>query len=463
MFREGVWELRRPATHRPAVSRLPLWKLVVYGLPAIALAIPTIPVYVQLPSYYATAVGLSLSAVGAAMLGARLLDVVTDPLIGLLSDGRPTRFGRRKPWIALGALLGGYAMMQLFLPPAGASAFYLLLWASLLYLGWTLVAIPYAAWGAELSVDYHERACITAMREGAGLFGVLTAGALLAAMPHFGWSLGEAQASVGLAAILIGAPTLALLLWLVPEPGATGPAAARQDAAALVTGLQRNRPLLRLTLAWFMNGLANGLPAALFPLYVRQGLQVGEMLQGALIFAYFAAGIAAIPFWLWLSRRIGKHRTWCAAMLLCCAAFVAVPFIPAGQWPIFLAVCLLTGAALGADLALPPAMQADLVDYDAWKFGRPRAGLLFALWSMVSKLALAGAVGFAFPALDWLGFDANNSANPPQALLGLVVIYAVLPIVLKLVSIAIIWGHPLTARRQAAIRRRLGRRASRAE
>jgi len=444
-------------TCRPESPRLPLWILLVYGLPAIALAIPTIPVYVQLPSYYATEIGLSLSAVGGAMLAARLLDVVTDPLIGLLSDGRPTRLGRRKPWIAAGALLGGYAMMQLFLPPPGASAVYLLVWASLLYLGWTLVAIPYAAWGAELSADYHERARITSVREAASLFGVLAAGAMLAAGPQFGWSLSQSQASVGIAALLIGAPTLALLLWLVPESREAG-AAPRPGIAAMLAGLQHNRPFQRLMAAWFLNGLANGLPAALFPLYLRHGLQVGDQLQGALIFAYFAAGIAAIPLWLRLSRRIGKHRTWCAAMLLCCAAFVVVPFIAPGQWPVFLAVCIVTGAALGADLALPPAMQADLVDYDAWKFGRPRAGMLFALWSMASKLALAGAVGFAFPALDWLGFDANAAANPPQALLGLVVIYALIPVVIKLMTVALVWGHPLTARRHTAIRRRLARR-----
>ena len=447
-------------TARPSASpRLPLWSLLVYGLPAIALAIPTIPVYVQLPSYYATEIGLSLSAVGGAMLAARLLDVVTDPLIGLLSDGRPTRFGRRKPWIAAGALLGGYAMMQLFLPPAGASAFYLLIWASLLYLGWTLVAIPYAAWGSELSIDYHERARITSVREAASLFGVLAAGAMLAAGPQFDWSLSQSQASVGIAAILIGAPALALLLWLVPESGAADGARSKSGLGAVLAGLQHNRPFLRLIAAWFLNGLANGLPAALFPLYLRHGLRVSDQLQGALIFAYFAAGIAAIPLWLRLSRRIGKHRTWCAAMLLCCAAFVVVPFIAPGQWPVFLAVCLVTGAALGADLALPPAMQADLVDYDAWKFGRPRAGMLFALWSMASKLALAGAVGFAFPALDWLGFDANATANPPQALLGLVVIYALIPVVIKLTTVALVWGHPLTARRHTAIRRRLARRA----
>lgn len=447
-------------TARPPDSpRLPLWLLLVYGLPALALAIPTIPVYVQLPSFYATEIGLSLGAVGGALLAARLLDVVTDPLIGVLSDARPTRFGRRKPWIALGALLGGYAMMQLFLPPPGAGPAYLLLWAALLYLGWTLVAIPYAAWGAELSADYHERARITSLREGASLLGVLAAGALLAGGPQFGWSPADTQASVGFAAILIGAPTLALLLWLVPETRepAVGPVSPK--LGALLGGLQRNPPFLRLILAWLLNGLANGLPAALFPLYLRHVLQVGEHLQGMLIFAYFASGIAAIPLWLRLSRRIGKHRSWCAAMLLCCAAFILVPFLAPGEWQLFLVVCLVTGAALGADLALPPALQADVVDYDSWKFGRPRAGLLFALWSMASKLALAAAVGIAFPALDLLGFDATAAENTPRALLSLVVIYALVPVVIKLITVTLVWNHPLTSRRHRAIRHRLARRS----
>lgn len=444
------------SAHRP----LPSWVLILYGLPAVALAIPTIPVYVYLPSFYATEIGLSLTAVGAAMLAARLLDVVTDPLIGVLSDALPTRFGRRKPWIALGALIGGYAMMQLFMPAPGAGAGHLLLWAALLYLGWSLVAIPYTAWGAELSADYHERARITSVREGAGLLGVLLAGAVLAAGPRLGWTGGEGQVAVGLLAIALGAPALAAMLWAVPEiGGAPRPGPGRGEGArSLLAGLHRNRAFLRLIVAWFLNGLANGLPAALFPLYLAHGLRVGEELQGALIFGYFVSGVAAIPFWLRLSRRLGKHRAWCAAMLLCCAAFVVVPFIAPGDWPVFLAVCVVTGAALGADLALPPAMQADLVDYDAWKFGRPRAGILFALWSMASKLALAASVGIAFPVLDLLGFDAKATVNTPQALLGLAVIYALVPVVIKLITVALVWGHPLTERRHASIRSRLARR-----
>jgi Na+/melibiose symporter-like transporter len=447
-------------TAGPAHRPLPFWVLFLYGLPAVALAIPTIPVYVYLPSFYATEIGLSLTAVGAAMLMARLLDVVTDPLIGVLADALPTRFGRRKPWIALGALIGGYAMMQLFMPAPGAGPGDLLLWAALLYLGWSLVAIPYAAWGAELSTDYHERARITSVREGASLLGVLAAGAVLAAGPRLGWTGGESQVAVGMLAIALGAPALAAMLWAVPEMGDVarqGPGQSR-SARSLLAGLHRNRAFLRLIAAWFLNGLANGLPAALFPLYLTHGLRVGEELQGALIFGYFVSGVAAIPLWLRLSRRLGKHRAWCVAMLLCCAAFAVVPFIAAGDWPVFLAVCVVTGAALGADLALPPAMQADLVDYDAWKFSRPRPGILFALWSMASKMALAASVGIAFPVLDLLGFDAQAAVNTPQALLGLAVIYALVPVVIKLMTVALVWGHPLTERRHASIRRRLARR-----
>ncbi len=445
---------------RDAETALSARTLISYGLPAAALAIPTIPVYVQLPSFYAAEVGLGLTAIGVALFAARLLDVVTDPLVGLLCDARPTRFGRRKPWIAAGAVLGGISMMQLFAPPAGAGVAHLFAWAALLYLGWTLVAIPYAAWGAELSADYHQRARVTSVREGAGLLGILLAGALLAAGPPLGLAATATQSAVGWAAILLGAPSLAWLLWRVPEARGAGAGGAPIPLRALAGGLWRNRPFLRLVGAWFLNGVANGLPAALFPLYVGHGLQLDDRFAGGLIFTYFASGIAAIPLWLMLSRRVGKQRAWCAAMLLCCAAFAWVPWLPPGAWPAFLLVCLVTGAALGADLALPPALQADVVDYDAWRFGRPRAGLLFALWSMATKLALAAAVGIAFPALDWAGFDAAAPANPPGAILTLTVIYALVPIVIKLITVTMVWTHPLTSRRHSAIRSRLARRAT---
>ncbi|NJO33830.1 MAG: MFS transporter, partial [Rhodospirillales bacterium] len=228
--------------------------------------------------------------------------------------------------------------------------------------------------------------------------------------------------------------------------------------AALLRGLHRNKPFLRLILAWLLNGLANGLAAALFPLYLQHRLAADAGTQGLLIFAYFATGVLAIPGWLWLSRRIGKSRTWCAAMLLAILVFLFIPLIQPGDWMLFLAVCILTGMALGADLSLPPAIQADVVDYDSWRFGRQRAGMLFALWNMATKLALALSVGIAFPLLDAFDFDANGQ-NSSRAVFALVVIYALLPVVIKVLSVALLWNYPLTHRRHAAIRRRLERKA----
>ncbi|MBM3538003.1 MAG: MFS transporter [Alphaproteobacteria bacterium] len=440
------------------------WRVTLYALPGIALAIPTLPVYVYLPAFYAETVGLGLAATGAILFAARSLDVITDPLVGVISDRWPTRFGRRKPWMAAGAALAAVALVRLLDPPGGAGGLYLLAWSALLYLGWTLISIPYAAWGAEMTEGYHARARITAAREAAMLAGIVIAGATPALAARAGVGEADALALIGWLAIAAGAPTLVALLAFVREPKASpsSPAATATMTALAANASPRawrwrallaNGPFLRLGGAWLLNGLANGIPAALLPLYLKHGLKADTDATGVLILAYFLAGVAAVPLWLALSRRIGKHRAWCTAMLAACAAFVWVPFIPEGGIAAFFAVCLVTGAVLGADLALPPALQADVIDLDTLLTGERRAGLFFALWGMATKLSLAAAVGLALPALAFAGFDPNAPTAP--GLWALAVIYAWVPLVTKLCATFIVWRHPITARRHLAIRRRL--------
>jgi Na+/melibiose symporter-like transporter len=143
-------------------------------------------------------------------------------------------------------------------------------------------------------------------------------------------------------------------------------------------------------------------------------------------------------------------------MLFTCAAFVTVPMLPQGAFAAFALVCLVTGMGLGADLALPPAIQADVVDYQRFRSGRARAGLQFALWGMSTKLALAAAVGLALPGVEALGFDPTAPTAAGRE--ALTVIYALVPVVIKAVAIAVIWRFPLTAEKHAVIRRRLNRR-----
>lgn len=422
--------------------------IAAYALPALPLAALTLPVFVHLPAFYGDTLGLGLGAVGSILLAARLFDAASDPLVGWLSDRTPTVLGRRRAWLVAGTPLLALAAWQLLLPPAGAGAGHLLAWSLLLYLGWTMVALPYQAWGAELSGDYHERTRIAGWREGATVVGTLAAAGLPAL-----WSDGPAGA---LTAIVVGVVVLlpvgvAVCLWRVPEPRVI---ASRPPARAGLRLVAGNRPFRRLLVAYLLNGFANALPATLFVLFVTHRLATPAA-AGPLLLLYFLAGLASVPLWLAASRRLGKHRAWCVAMLAACAGFAAVPLLGAGDAALFAIVCVATGLTLGADLALPGAIQADVVDLDTAAGGGGRAGLFFALWGMATKLALALAVGIAFPLLAWAGFAAADATQPPAALTALALLYGLAPLPFKLAAIAVMWRFPLTEAMQRHLRRRI--------
>jgi len=441
---------------QPSGGRLEAPVLLFYALPSLVLAFPTIPVYIHLPAVYGVELGLGLATTGLVLLGARIFDTVTDPFVGALSDRLGFRGNRRKPWIAAGAPIAGLGLFKLLNPPVGLDWTYLFGWSVLLYAGWTMIAVPYLAWGAELSRDYHERTRITSWREGLMLAGIVLAGAVNTVVTGLGGTEAEALRAMAWAAILSGLVVIPLLLWKVPETSEKSPvqrraANLRGGAALLLT----NRPFMRLLSGWFLNGLANGVPAALFYIYLEHGLGADAGQRATLILIYFIAAILAVPLWLPLSRRIGKHRAWCWAMIAASLAFAAVPLIPEGGLAAFALICAVTGAALGADLVLPPAIQADVVDYDRLRSGRQRAGLQFALWGMSTKFALAAAVGLALPGLEMAGF--NPAAPDADGIFVLTVIYALVPVVIKMTAIAVVWRFPLTADRHDIIRRRLSR------
>ncbi len=131
--------------------------------------------------------------------------------------------------------------------------------------------------------------------------------------------------------------------------------------------------------------------------------------------------------------------------------FAGVFFLGVGDVGAYAVICVLSGAALGADLSLPTAMQADLVDLDTATSGAQRTGAFFALWSLAQKFALAGAGGAALIILGAIGFAADGPNGPAQ-LWGLTALYALAPIVLKAVAIGLMWRFPMDATRQAELR-----------
>ena len=152
-------------------GRLKRSTLLYFGLPDYAVYLAAIPVSLYLPFVYSRDLGLELTDIGLILMLARLSDVVTDPLIGYLSDRTRTRFGKRKPWLAAGTVVMMFSAWQLFAPSGAVDNWHLLIWSVLLWLGWTMINIPYFAWGAELSEDYNERTRITGWRQFFGYLG----------------------------------------------------------------------------------------------------------------------------------------------------------------------------------------------------------------------------------------------------------------------------------------------------
>ncbi|MFA7293058.1 MAG: MFS transporter [Rhodocyclaceae bacterium] len=415
--------------HRRALAPRQWLAYGVFGLP---LAMAALPVYVHVPHLYAGA-GVNLALLGALLLGARLLDAGIDPLLGWWSD----RASERRRLILLALPFLGLGMLGLLHPQESGTTLWLMLALLATYFGFSLASIAYQAWGADLGRDSGERTVLTASREGFGLLGVVLASILplmLAAdtalgLSRFAW-LFLPLLLVAMAMTMIGTPAGKTAN---NPPGGEFATKEVVPAASLVA-LRRafSDPRFRRLLAVFaVNGIAAALPATLVLFFVTDVLQA-EAWGGVFLALYFVAGMAGLPLWVMLSRRIGRVRAWLLAMALACVAFAGAIGLGAGDvWP-FALVCLASGLALGADLALPPALLADIAESREAKAG---VGGYFGWWNLVAKLNLALAAGIALPLLGALGYRPGGT----DGLLALALVYCLLPVFFKLIAAALAW------------------------
>lgn len=439
--------------------RLPPAQIWSYGLPALSLTAVGVPLLLFLVPFYTTDMGLHPEVVGLTLLLVRVADGFFDPTLGMLSDRIHTRWGRRRPWLLAGTILLVIAVYFVFLPRPPVTPTYFLVWTVVLYASWTMVIVPYAAWGAELTKDFSERTRVAGVRELFLLIGTV----LAASVPTVAKWLGDESYAATMKAIgifvMIGLPlAVAVMFRVVPETPPDRLNGHHGWREGLRT-IRRNGPFLRLISAFMLNSLAQNLSATLFYFFVDFVLQ-GRAVAPYLLLAYFLAGIAAVPLWIKLAERFGKHRTWAASMIFSSLVFLVAPFLgPSDIW-LFWIVVLLTGPSLGCDQILASSMQADVVDIDTLRTGQQRAGLYFALWNMVTKLAGGLAAGIALPILGLAGFTTAG-LNPPLAITALVLLYGVVPPILRLASVAIIWRYPITKPRHERIRMMIERKKAR--
>ena len=400
---------------------------LAYGLLGLPLAFAALPLYVVLPNHYSRSFGLSLASVGALLMAVRLVDALVEPWLGRASDtlfARNVRAVLRSGGWAAGVLWLG--MAGLVLPAVNhhwAGAAWLVGGLLLTSIAHSLLVITHQAWGVRLGGDELQRGRIVAWREGLGLVGVIAASTLAVI-----WGPVVMLAVLGMA-LLLGW----LAWWRAPQPV---PLALPQQSAAVPLWRPLARPEFRRLLVVFMcNGIASAIPAALMLFFAQDRLQASDRAIAIFLGLYFACGAASMPLWLRVVRSLGLARSWLLGMLLAVICFGWAAGLGSGQVQAFAVICALTGVALGADLALPGALLARLIDRQGAQ--GQHDGAYLGWWNLATKLNLALSVGLSLPLLQWLGYAPGS--QDAQALQVLAWTYALLPCGLKLLAALLLY------------------------
>ena len=406
----------------PAIA--PRAGLAGWSLFAALIAMAGLPIYIHAPKFYVDSYGLSLAALGGVLALLRLFDVVQDPVLGWLAEaGRK----RRALWVALAAALMALSMYGLFaVTPPVAPLLWFAVTLSGLFTAFSFLTITFYAEGvakaATLGENGHLR--LAGWREGGSLAGVCIA----------------AVAPVALLS-LTGAPFTAFAI-LFAALAAIATLAMRHEwtgqGTSLANPLHAFRPALadplarRLLLIALLNAAPVAVTSTLFLFFVESRLGAAGM-EGPLLLLFFLSAALSTPLWSRAAQRHGARPVLLAGMALAIASFLWAATLTTGDTIPFAIICAASGAALGADMVLLPALFARRLG----QIGQGGEAAAFGLWSFVSKLSLALAAATLLPALQAAGFTPGV-ANAPNALFALSVLYALVPCALKVLAIALL-------------------------
>lgn len=435
------------------ISRSTTYAFAGANLPVMAIALA---ISVYLPKYFASNIGISLAAVGAAFAMVRLIDIPLDPILGMAMDRTRSRIGRYRLWMLIGTPILLVAIHRLFLPPPGITTAYLIGWLLMLYIGFSIVVLAQSAWASTLSKTYNERTRLFAAMTAVGVAGqacVLLAPLLL---KELGYSETQGVQGMGWFIIATTPVALALMLWRTPEHVAPPSGAEHhfrlKDYAALVT----QPDMARILAADLCLALGPGCMSALYLFFftTSRGFTLGQ--ASFLLLVNILVGFVGAPAMGKLANRIGKHR----ATMVACAGFGAMMAtlmaIPQGDMLVAIPIMLIFGFFSSGFVVLIRAMVADVSDLMRLEQGQERAGLLFALTTLTSKIAGALSIFLTYQLLERIGFDARSDAvNTREAIRAMELVYLIAPTTFVLLGGACFIGYRLTAARHAEIRRDL--------
>ncbi len=443
-------------SNKTNTGNLPWAEKFAYALPAIPLAVIGIPVYVFLPKFYSDTIGLNISTIGILLMAVRVFDAVTDPVIGYLSDRTTGRFGRRKPYMALGASGLAVSILFLFRPldiSGSTLTVYFGFWLFALFFFWTLITIPYESLGPELTPDYHERTSLFAYRDGFLIVGTLLAAAspmlIDEAMKAMG-KIPSEKVRFSIMAFLFSPMIIIFSFYCIHRVKEKFKSIEGENLRRGFSSVLKNQPFLILISAYTISALGSNLPATLILFYVEYVLKV-QNAEGFLLI-YFLTGFMFLPLWIIISRKIGKKKAWIISMIINTGAFSGVFFLGPGDAYVYGVLVFLSGTGFGAGLALPSSIQADVIDYDQLLTGQRREGRYVGLWSIAKKLSAALGIGIGLLLLGNAGYSPNIEQGESTVMM-LRVLYALVPCLCNVLAIVIICFYPISEKKHVQIQK----------
>ncbi len=429
-------------------ARLGGGRLILFALPALPAAALSFPIGAYLPPFYATHLGVDLAFIGLVFMAARLWDIVTDPAMGALTDRTHSRWGRRKPWLVAAVPILMLGAWMLFFPPAGSGIALLLTALFVTYLGYTMITITHLAWAADLGATYDERSRLQGAILLASIAGLLTAMVLPAIVEQGAADPAQARVeALGLYAIVLIAPAVAIAVWAAPPGGAV-----RHREARFTDALRRlfARPeFRRLILADFVQGVAGGMLLSGFVFTMDAYLGLGAR-AGLLLLLFMASGMIFVPLWALVAKRLGKAMTITWSSLFTIPFVVALFFVPTGSLPWAAAAIIGFGSTMGVWIFLTRAIVADIDELERRASDTIQTGSAFALVTLSTKLGQAAAVGIGFWLFSAIGFVPGAATQADGVPLTMALLTFVPPI-LGHIAIAVLMAlHPDDRARLAA-------------
>lgn len=400
-------------------------RLGAYALFGAVLSGAGLPIYIYAPKYYADTFGVSLTTLAVILFALRLFDVVQDPVLGWVSE----RLGRfRGVSVLFAGVVMAASMVGLFatVPPVTPAVWFAVTLVGL-FTAFSFLTINFYAQGitkADGIRGGHTR--IAAWRETGALLGVCIAAVLPTAL------VGLVAAPYAIFAAVFAGVTIIALAMMWPEW--TGSTRAEPTPIKEIVSDPIARRLLLLAL---VNATPVAVSSTLFLFFVESRLAAPGW-EGLLLVLFFLCAAISSPLWARLADKIGEKSTLLTAMVLAIVSYGFVMVLGAGDLWYFAVICVFSGATIGADLTLLPALFARRMAVIS-----PNGAQGFGLWSLVSKFTLAFAAVILLPTLSIFGFQSGAETNSETALFALTILYALVPCALKLVAIGLLLTTPL--------------------